>query len=218
VIKLNNPVRNTISFGIIIATPMEAEPFIKCLGMKDTGAQPFPVYMGKDSAIIISGIGKTNAALATAYACMKHDPACILNLGSAGAVRDSEETGRIFNIEKTVEPDRIHIRTNTPFTQYPDILEGFDKAVLSTQDKAVDDHEAFREISAFADLVDMEGASVVQASKRFHKKCLLFKFVSDTPAHAGRGNIILDNIKRLRWPFGDFIIDSVIPIISNSIP
>lgn len=215
---MNPDGESKILVGIIIATPMEAEPFIKGLGIKDIGAQPFPVCLGKDSVTIISGIGKANAALATAYACMKHDPACILNLGAAGAARDSEETGRVFNIEKTVEPDRIHIRTNTPFTQYPDTLDGFDKAVLSTQDKAVDDVDTFRGISVFADLVDMEGASVVQASKRFDKKCLLFKFVSDTPEHAGQGNIILDNIKRLRWPFCDFILDSVIPIIRNSIP
>jgi len=61
----------------------------------------------------------------------------------------------------------------------------------------------------------MEGASIVQASQRFEKKCLLFKFVTDTPAHAGQGKIIMEHIKNLRWPFGEFILNSVIPLLGN---
>lgn len=214
---MNNRVENNILICMTIATTMEAEPFIQGLDMEGMETSPFPVYLSGDTVIIISGIGKTNAALATAYACMKYDPACILNLGAAGAVRDSEEPGRIYNIEKTVEPDRIHIKTNTPFVLYPDTLEEFDKAVLSTRDRAIMDVDTFREVSAFADLVDMEGASIVQASQRFDKKCLLFKFVTDTPRHTGQGKVIMENIKRLRWPFRDFILDSAIPAIRYSI-
>ena len=198
--------------AMIIATRMEAEPFIEALGLKEVEAQPFPVYRGDDLCILISGIGKVNAAMATGYACQKFDPVWILNLGAAGSVNDSEELGRIYNIEKTVEPDRIHLRTNSPYVQYPDSMDGFDRAILATQDKAVTDVNTFREIAAFAGLVDMEGASVVQASRRFDKKCLLFKFVSDTPLHAGQPEII-DHIKRFQGAFCDSILDSVIPII-----
>ena len=71
------------------------------------------------------------------------------------------------------------------------------------------DIRTFREISAYADLVDMEGASVIQAAKKFNKKSFLFKFVSDTPANAGEGQI-MEQIKIYRDPFCDFIVDSVI--------
>jgi len=202
-----------IQTGIIMATRMEAEPFIQGLDMIE--ARPFPVYMGDDACIVISGIGKVNAAMATLYACLKFDPVWILNLGAAGATHESEKLGRIYNIEKTVEPDRPHLRTNSPYIQYPDFLDGFDKAILATQDKGILDVDTFRGIAAFADLVDMEGASVVQASQRLEKKCLLFKFVTDTPAHAGQGKIIMEHIKNFRWPFCDFIRSSVIPIIRN---
>jgi adenosylhomocysteine nucleosidase len=201
---------------MIIATMMEAEPFIEGLNLKELEVRPFQVYMGGDVHMAISGIGKVNAAMATTYACLKYDPEWVLNLGASGATKDSEEPGRIYNIEKTVEPDRIHLRTNSPFVQYPDSLQGFDKATLATQDKGIIDVKAFREVASLADLVDMEGASVVQASQRLEKKCLLFKFVTDTPAHAGQGKIIMKHIKNLRLPFSEFILNSVIPIIRNS--
>jgi adenosylhomocysteine nucleosidase len=211
---LETPVNSRIEghkpTAIIIATRLEAEPFIKGMDMKETEVRPFSVYMGEAAIIIISGIGKVNAAMATAYACMRFDPVRVLNLGAAGATSESERPGRIFNIEKTVEPDRPHLRTNTPYIQYPDSLQGFDRATLATQDRGIIDQETFLKIAAIADLVDMEGASVVQAAQRFGKGCILFKFVSDTPSHAGKGDIIIRHIKELRGPFCDFILDSVI--------
>jgi adenosylhomocysteine nucleosidase len=201
--------------GIIIATRMEAEPFIQTLDMKEIKGQPFPVYAEDNVCIVISGIGKVNAGMAASYACMKFDPGWILNLGAAGATEDSSEPGKIYIIEKTFEPDRIHLRTNSPYVQRPDLLDGFEKAILATQDKAITDVDTFRGLAFLADLVDMEGASVVQASRRFNKKCLLFKFVSDTPAHAGQGETIIEHIKRFRGPFSGFILDSVFPLINN---
>jgi len=201
---------------MIIATRMEAEPFIHGLEMREREVRPFPIYMGGDILMVISGIGKINAAMATAYACLRFDPLWILNLGAAGATHESEKLGRIYNIEKTVEPDRLHLRTNSPYIQYPDSLQGVDKATLATQDKGIIDVDAFREIAPLADLVDMEGASVVQASQRFEKRCLLFKFVTDTPAHVGQGKIIMEHIKNFRWPFYEFILNPVMQIIKNS--
>ena len=206
--------KEQIFIAMIIATRMEAEPFIESMEMKEVKIRPFPVYIAGDACLTISGIGKANAAMATLYASIKFDPVWILNLGAAGATEDSKELGMIYNIEKTIEPDRLHLRTNNPYILYPDFLQDLDRAVLATQDRAVTDIERFREIAAMADLVDMEGASVVQASQRVEKKCLLFKFVSDTPRHASRPEII-DHIKDFRGPFSDFICNSVIPIIRN---
>jgi len=204
---------NKIPIIIIIATKIEAEPFLHRLDMKEIEARPFPVFMGRNTCLVISGIGKVNAGMATAHVCEKFNPLYILNLGAAGAVDDGNEPGRIYAIKKTIEPDRLHLRTNTPFILHPDMLEGFDPAILATRDSAVNDVETFREMAAVADLVDMEGAAVVQASQRFIKKCMLFKFVSDTAAHAGQGELILRHIKLFRDPFCDFIINSVFPLM-----
>ena len=194
---------------LITATHMEAEPFIKIFDMRETGKKPFNIYEGKDILLGISGIGKANAAMGTAYCCMKFQPAFILNAGAAGAVDESYQVGSIYQIEKTIEPDRPHLRSNKPWIQTPDTLEGFNNAVLATQDKPINDIETFKELSDIADLVDMEGASVLQTAKRFNTGCYLFKFVSDTPLHAGKG-LIVENIKEHIEPFCDFIATSLI--------
>ena len=137
---------------------------------------------------------------------------CIINAGAAGAVDEGYQVGSIFQIEKTIEPDRLHLRSNTPWVQTPDTLDGFHNAVLATQDRAIDDIETFREISAVADLVDMEGASALQAARRFGTKCLLFKFVSDTPLLAGK-SLIVENIREHVGLFCEFVAGSVIPSI-----
>jgi adenosylhomocysteine nucleosidase len=212
--EINTEMEKRKPIAMIIATKMEAKPFIDSLGMKELQARPFAVFNGDDVLVIVSGIGKANAAMATGYTCQKFDPVCIINAGAAGSVNDSENLGRIYNVEKTVEPDRIHLRTDSPYILYPDILEGYQKAILATQDRAVTDVDAFRSIAGFADLVDMEGASIVQAARRFEKKCLLFKFVSDTPVHAGKPEI-LDHIRKFREPFCKNLLAYAIPLLRN---
>lgn len=208
-------VQRTHLAGIIIATRLESEPFIKALKMREIEDRPFMVYGCDEMILAISGIGKANAAMATAYVCTKFDPQWVLNLGAAGATQASRELGSIYHIEKVIEPDRPHSVSGTPYVQTPDVLPGFQKAVLATQDKAVDDIETFLQVAPLADLVDMEGASVVQACRRFGKRCLLFKFVSDTPVHAGQGDMIIEHIRNYSTPFCEFISNDVIPVIKG---
>ncbi|MGD9162215.1 MAG: hypothetical protein PVG39_27645 [Desulfobacteraceae bacterium] len=202
------------SVCLIAATLMEAEPFIKIYDMKEIEKKPFNIYGGKDILLGISGIGKANAAMGTAYCCLKYQPKNILNAGAAGAVDESYQVGNIYQVKKTIEPDRPHLRSNTPWMQTPDTLEDFSNAVLATQDKPIGDVETFNELSAVADLVDMEGASVLQAAKRFNTLCYIFKFASDTPLHAGKG-LIVENIKEHAEPFCEFIATSLIQRINE---
>ncbi len=199
---------------LVAATLMEAEPFIKILDMKETETRPFFIFKGKEIMLGISAIGKANAAMCTAYCCMKYQPEIILNAGAAGAVDDTREVGTIFQIKKIIEPDRPHLRSNTPWVQTPDTMEGFENAVLATQDKPIHDADTFKELATIADLVDMEGAALLQAAKRFNTRCLLYKFVSDTPLHAGQG-LIVENIKRHTTPFCEYIVSNVIQGLEN---
>ena len=201
---------------LISATFMEAEPFIKIFNMARAEKTPFITYRARDIILTICGIGKANAAMASGYCCVKYNPDVMLNTGAAGSVDEGCEPGKIFQIEKTIEPDRPHLRTGTPWVQVPDRLDGFDSAVLATQDKPVNDLESFNELAEFADLVDMEGASVLQAARRFDTKCILFKFVSDTPLHAGKG-LIVENIKERINPFCDYIAASVVQPIKEEL-
>ena len=59
---------------LVMATLLEAKPFVKGLSLKRISSKPFPVYSGGNITAVISGIGKANAAMATAYACLELGP------------------------------------------------------------------------------------------------------------------------------------------------
>lgn len=200
--------------AIVMATMLEAKPFVLGMSLKQIQKKPFPLFQNDNILLIISGIGKANAAMATAYSCYKFNPACICNLGAAGATDFSHPLGEIFHINKIIEYDRPELTTERPCIHKPDILNGFQAAKLSTSDMAVLDPDERREISINADLIDMEGASVAQACRKFNTKCFIFKFVSDTPDHA-RNEDIVGNIRLHRTRFYEFFIRFVMPVLSS---
>ena len=201
--------------GVIMATLLEAEPFIEALGMKKVQEGPLVVYRQEGIVLVISGIGKVNAAVATAACCTLFHPHHLLNLGAAGATGPSHPMGEICHITKVIEYDRPLLRGNGPHVHTPEVLPGFREATLATQDRAVIDAGHRREVSAVAELVDMEGSAVVQAGHRLGTPCVLFKFVSDTPElPSGYGDIV-ECIKKHRTPFCYFILDSVMPILGG---
>ena len=198
--------------AIVMATMLEAKPFVLGMSLKQIQKKPFPLFQNDNILLIISGIGKANAAMATVYSCYKFNPACVRNLGAAGATDFSHPLGEIFHINKIIEYDRPELTTERPCIHKPDILNGFQTAKLSTSDMAVLDPDERREISINADLIDMEGASVAQACRKFNTKCFIFKFVSDTPDHA-RNEDIVGNIRLHRTRFYEFFIHSVMPVL-----
>lgn len=201
--------------AIIMATMLEAKPFVLGMSLRQTQKIPFRLFQNDGILLIISGIGKANAAMATAYGCLKFKPACICNLGAAGATHSGYHLGEIFHIQKIVETDRPDLETGKPCVHQPDLLTGFNTAILATSDRAVLYPEERKAISIDADLIDMEGASVVQACRTFKENCYLFKFVSDTPDHT-RDQDIVDHIRAFRKTFYDFFVDSVRPMLPVS--
>ncbi len=200
---------------IITATKAESDLLIKELGLELSNKNPFPVFKTNNLTLVISGTGKANGAMAAAFACVKYRPAWVLNPGSAGATNEFTNIGDIFQVKKVIEPDRPHFRTDTAFMQFPDTLEGFASAVLATHDRPVMDRNSLIELSPIADLVDMEGASIVQACKRFKAPCYLFKFASDSPSHGGDVFKIRNSIEKHVIHFTRFITESIIPQLSS---
>jgi adenosylhomocysteine nucleosidase len=201
--------------GIIMATHLEAKPFVKALDLEKIEGQPLAVYRRGEITLMICGIGKVNAAIATTLCCSLFRPDRILNLGAAGATRQSHPLGEAYHITKVVEYDRPLLHMDAPHTHTPEILTGFREATLATQDRAVIGDGHRREVSSVAELVDMEGSAVIQAAHKFKTGCVLFKFVSDTPDQPfGHGDIV-ESIKQYRIPFCDFIVNSVIPILER---
>ncbi len=193
-----------------MATMLEAKPFVQKMALEQIPNAPFLAFQNHGALLLVSGIGKANAAMAAAYSCTVFNPVVIFNLGAAGAARFGYGLGEIFHIHRVLEPDRPDLNTGKPCFHQPDLMEGFKTAKLATSDRAILDPKERQAIARNADLLDMEGASVVQTCRKFKSRCYLFKFVSDTPDHT-RDQDIVDHIRRYRRRFCEFFVDAVIP-------
>ena len=119
-----------------MATRIEADPFIVGLRLDQVESAPFAVYGNGNVILIISGIGKTNAAVATAYLILKYAP--VKDTTSAPpATGDSARLGEIFHITHVLESDRPKIIGRKRRYIKPGVLEGFNDAALSTQDRPI---------------------------------------------------------------------------------
>jgi len=197
---------------LLMATHLEAKPFIGGLSLIRLESKPFPIYRNKNHILIVSGIGKANVAMSCAYSCLRFGPFCIVNLGAAGATGNGHTLGEPLHIKKAFERDRPQFKSKSPHKHMPDILKGFSYATITTFDRPVLDPAERQKLSKTTDLVDMESASVIQACKKFKTKCYIFKFVSDTPEHS-RDDDIVENIKKYRNAFFIFFRESVLPLL-----
>lgn len=195
---------------LVMATLLEAKPFIKGLSLKKTASKPFEVYRAGELAAVISGIGKANCAMAVAYACLELKPRLLVNLGAAGATDAALPLGENLHVYRAVEFDRPGLRTKAPHEHTPDVMKGFSLAAIATLDRPTLECGERRAVAEKARLVDMESAAFIQACRKFEKKCCLFKFVTDTPAHT-RGSEIVSNIEKYRAGFFEFFRKSVLP-------
>ncbi|MGO8881120.1 MAG: hypothetical protein ACLPVO_14925 [Desulfomonilaceae bacterium] len=202
--------KNTLKC-LIMATLLEAQPFIEGLSLTKQTEERIPVYRNDNYILAISGIGKTNSAIACAYSCLKFSPSCIVNLGAAGATGSTISLGMNFHIVRAIEYDRPRFKSKNAYTHTPDFFEGFSSARIATLDRPVLDPSERQRLSLIADLVDMESASVIQTCKKFKTKCYLFKYVSDTADHI-KDKDIVDNIKIYRDSFFKFFFESVTPL------
>ncbi len=195
--------------GLIMATYIEAKPFVEKIKWHRFVKEPFPVYHGDNLVLVISGMGKTNAAAACAWLCTALEPACIVNLGAAGANSREINLGGIYHISQALEIDRLHFKTGKPFCHRPDVIEGFCPVSLASRDEPVIDPEEREKISRIAHLSDMEGAAIVQTATRFQTRNFLFKFVSDTQQQT-TGSEIASQIRYWRESLFDFFMTRLV--------
>ncbi len=198
-----------------MATMTEAKPLVVGLALAQRENFPFQAFSGSRIVLAISGIGKVNAAMASAWLIHHFHPALICNIGAAGSLGGKGSLGEFYHINRVIEPDRPDLTTGAFMEHSPEWLEGFEFATLATHDRPLRLPEQRMEAAGFADLVDMEGAAVVQTAHRFGCDCYLFKFVSDTPEHADRSAII-ENIGRLRDVQMRFFAGEVMPALQKA--
>jgi adenosylhomocysteine nucleosidase len=197
--------------GIIIATKMEAKPFIEGLLLDLVEENPAPIYSGGSVILAVSGIGKTCAAIAAAKLIDRYHLRRLLNLGAAGSTSGKYRVGDILHIDAIYEPDRPLPDSGGPAEHRADTMEGFTIASLATQDRPALSDEERAAAGRYADLVDMEGAAVVKACRDMDASAYLFKIVTDTPGCSVRG--IIRNILDTRDSLFEFCRDRVMPLL-----
>jgi len=183
--------------GIVMATRLEAAPFIDSGLFACLEKKPFPVYQSNNFILILSGIGKAASAIASTLLITKYDREIMFNIGAAGSTTENISAGEIFHINAVIDYDRPSLAGNKPRYLTPCVLPDYQTSVLATQDVAVVSRKERKKVGQMASLVDMEGAAFVQACTIFDKKNYLFKIVTDTPAHTTDRDII-ENIKKTR--------------------
>ncbi|MCX7677902.1 MAG: hypothetical protein N2316_01655 [Spirochaetes bacterium] len=201
--------------GIVMATALEANPFIAEMKLSLLEKTPFRIFGNGASLLTISGIGKVNAALATGYLAQKFNVKIFLNAGAAGALNAKYEIGDIYHVREVVEPDRPSLLTHRMRAKPADCLSGFPTAVLATQDVPVLNSVERERLSSIADLADMEGAAVLLAARKFRARCYIFKIISDTASHSDDATII-EHIRVHGQSFAQFIVERVLKALPKA--
>ncbi len=127
---------------------------------------------------LLTGLGKTAAAVATTVAIMEERPSHVVNIGSAGALRDGLsglfEVGTVVNHD--INGDAVRALGYDPKDR---LRVGESDVVLASGDLFVTDPAVRARLAEQAHLVDMEGYAVAFAAQRLGVPVTLVKHVSD---------------------------------------
>lgn len=143
--------------------------------------------------VLVTGIGKVRAAAALAaclgeYRAAGGAPSVVVNIGTAGALRDGLEG--VHRVETVLVHDFSHdaVRRITGTDEYPPLhvgptepgTDGGTGLVLATGDTFVADSATRARLAAQAHLVDMEGYALAHVAHAAGVPIELVKHVSDS--------------------------------------
>jgi adenosylhomocysteine nucleosidase len=137
-------------------------------------------YVPDGVEVVVTGLGKTAAAVATTRALAGRDLAglTVVNLGTAGALRDGlsglHEVGTVVNHDMNADAVRA-----LGYDPREVLSVGTSEVVLASGDVFVTDPAVRQALAARAHLVDMEGYAVAFACAAFGVPVRLVKHVSD---------------------------------------
>lgn len=143
---------------------------------------------GWDVISIVTGIGKTQAAMHLTKAILEYQPQCVVNIGTAGTLR--HRVGDILLSREYIDRDfqqiqlpglGFHLENTFPLP--PTIQEIFQRmqqeatsahAIVSTGDNFVTDNS-----HVTADMVDMEGYALAAVCQEWHVPLFSVKYITD---------------------------------------
>ena len=141
-----------------------------------------------DLPILVTGAGKVNAAVALATILGEHSPREVVNLGTAGALRDDlEGTHEIATItQHDLDDAALHHLTGLHFGQPVQLAE--EGLILTTGDAFVADRLLRDRLAQTAHVVDMEGYALARAAMAAGIPLRVVKQVSDSADDSAAGS------------------------------
>ena len=162
---------------------------------------------GEDAFIVVSGVGKSNAAAAVQLAIQETGTKRILNLGVSGGLDPAMKVGEIYEVADAVQYDFDLVQINgtemgtlnerdTPFI--PCKAEGrFEAKTLGTGDRfndSADDSALLKKLGA--SLRDMEGAAIAHVCETAGVEFVSYKCISDVEGSGSMPEQYMENLKK----------------------
>ncbi len=163
------------------------------------------VALPADLPVLLTGVGKVNAALqvSRALANPAERPDLVVNVGTAGALHDGMGGTHLIGRVQQHDLDSVVLEQLTGHRYGRAILLG-DGPTLATGDVFVSDAQTRARLAEHADLVDMEGYAVAAACRMAGVPVRLVKHVSDR-ADEGARTSWLDSVHQASAALGDWL-------------
>lgn len=179
--------------NILCALKAEAEEIIKEYELKKIKDKPYEIYVSDEIRLIISGIGKINAAGATSFILSDtnidfNEADIFINLGICGSLNKTYKVGDLFLCNKVLDYE-----TRDSF--FTDILIDYGLFEASIQTiGCVNEQYDFLE-----DLVDMEASAVFKIASKFlyTHQIYVLKLVSDLAYKKNNEKLSKEFVKQL---------------------
>jgi adenosylhomocysteine nucleosidase len=136
-------------------------------------------HLDGDLPVLLTGMGKVNAAMAVARLLATERPSEIINLGTAGALKPGLHGTHVVSRVIQHDFDSATLHALTGLTVGAPIALAGEGPALATGDAFVSSERVRRELAELADLVDMEGYAVAAAALSAGVPVRLVKHISD---------------------------------------
>ena len=174
------------------------------------------ILFGKEVVLIISGVGKVNAALAAQALIDRYSPEYVINFGTAGGADESVEIFSYYLIEKACQYDFDVTNIDDVPVGYMECydriyFDGFVKGINGFATKNLATADRFSNRKPDIDTVqkmkcslrDMEGGAIAEVCETNNIPLVMIKGVTDTYSHPAKE--FYENLVKVCAGFPDVI-------------
>lgn len=206
----------------VIAMESEAKPVIEkmtCIERSDRHGRYIVTgkLCGENTAVMICGVGKVNAAAGTQYAIDHLGADKIINVGVAGGLNQQTEVGKLYAVSDVVQYDfdlcAINGTTMGTLNEYEEPYlklatpATYPLKKVGTGDRFNDDEKDYLLLTKQlgADVRDMELGAIAHVCKHAEVPCYAFKSISDVAGSGSTTEQFLNNLQLATKTLGDEI-------------